>query len=769
MTRLREELSTTEESLQASTEEREAANAELKSSNAKLQSANEKLTTVNEVPPRAVQLVTAPISNSSLIARGEAVLYHTAINNMTELHAAQGASRESEERFRALVENSAEGICILNADGMIQFASQSTRHVLGFEIPELVGQNMTAFLDQPEIKRVQTELANLASADADASIELTVCAHHRDGSWRWIECRIANLLENPAVRGFALNFRDITERRHDSEALRASSTFLQLALQSAQAGTWHNDLIKKQDRWSDEIYELYGVPRTTPASYENWLRCIHPEDRAATDKVVRQVVAQRLSNFRVEFRIVHPTRGIRWLATQGRAEYLDGKPIFLAGINIDITEQKQQEQERERLFGHLKIERSRLAVQYAVVRALSEAETLEKAAREILRAFCENIGWQIGGFWQLDRAAGRLNSVFIWQQPEADSSAEFAEKSRAMIFKKSEGLPGRVWASGQPVWVRDISRAPSLPRARLAKACGIRAGLGFPILANGEIVGVIEFFNQKVIEPQKALLSTVSAMGGVIGLFIQRTEAQTELQRTKNELEIRVRQRTAALRTVNDELGREITERNRLERESLTISEREQRRLGQDLHDDVCQELTGVAMMSRVVAKQLHRQGIAESAQINQIAELVNHAVTHVRNIAHGLHPVEVDAHGLMIALQNLASRVNGAMRCRFECGEPISVAQNDVALNLYRIAQEAVSNAVKHSRARNITISLERKENQLLLDVRDDGCGLRRNGDGSGMGLHLMNYRARSIGATLRIRRLKSGGTLVACARPVE
>src|SRR5205823_7668286 len=121
-----------------------------------------------------------------------------------------------------------------------------------------------------------------------------------------------------------------------------------------------------------------------------------------------------------------------------------------------------------------------------------------------------------------------------------------------------------------------------------------------------------------------------------------------------------------------------------LEKELLTVSEREQRRLGQDLHDGVCQELAAIAFMSRALARRLNRKDVGEGADVDRIARLINDAVAHTRGIARGLHPVELDSGGLMAALRELAASVDSGVDCKFECEKPVAVPQSDVALNLY-------------------------------------------------------------------------------------
>jgi len=240
----------------------------------------------------------------------------------------------------------------------------------------------------------------------------------------------------------------------------------------------------------------------------------------------------------------------------------------------------------------------------------------------------------------------------------------------------------------------------------------------------------------------------------------------TEQRQTQNELEQRVAERTAELLAANAELTAQMDERNRLENALLDISEQEQRRLGQDLHDGLCQSLSGLAFMARSLTKTLEAQALgAVAAEAGRLAELLHRSVEHSRDIAKGLHPVVMDAEGLVSALHELTARSSGGISCRLRCERMVPITDNGVALHLYRIAQEAVTNALKHSGARSITVSLRLRQNQLSLSVADDGCGMPeviRAADG--MGVRLMKYRADVIGADFAIGKRKKHGTRMTC-----
>jgi signal transduction histidine kinase len=216
--------------------------------------------------------------------------------------------------------------------------------------------------------------------------------------------------------------------------------------------------------------------------------------------------------------------------------------------------------------------------------------------------------------------------------------------------------------------------------------------------------------------------------------------------------------------------GIDITERKRLERAILEVSSSEQRRIGQDLHDGLGQHLTGIAFMSKTLEQKLADKSMPEAADATKIVRLVNEAIHKTRELARGLLPVHSDSLGLMTALQHWASEVEDLFQiaCRFECDDPVLI-HNDAATNhLYRIAQEAVHNAIKHGRARHITIALSGVDDRGSLSIRDDGSGITDAAfNQKGMGLHIMRYRAGMIGGVLEIVPCGESGTLVTCMFP--
>jgi signal transduction histidine kinase len=207
-----------------------------------------------------------------------------------------------------------------------------------------------------------------------------------------------------------------------------------------------------------------------------------------------------------------------------------------------------------------------------------------------------------------------------------------------------------------------------------------------------------------------------------------------------------------------------------LEKEILEISDRERQRLGQDLHDGLCQHLAGIELMSQVLEQKLATKSKADAARVAEIAGHVREAISQTRSLARGLFPVTLESEGLKSALEELALNTEKifGINCRLVSLGEMKVTDLAAATHLYRIAQEAVSNAFKHGKAKDVTIELDCEPDQISLAVRDNGIGFSREGaKNKGMGLRIMQYRAGMLGGTLSVEPNSNGGTSVICSVP--
>jgi signal transduction histidine kinase len=249
------------------------------------------------------------------------------------------------------------------------------------------------------------------------------------------------------------------------------------------------------------------------------------------------------------------------------------------------------------------------------------------------------------------------------------------------------------------------------------------------VLIGNEVAAVVEFFSAKAAPPDDMFLEIMRHVGTPLGRVIERA---------------------------------------RLQRQLVDAVWDQHRRFGQELHDTLGQALTGIGMFADSLAKRLASRNEPESGQLSELVTMIQQAKSEVRQLAKGLYPVDVDAQGLLAALEELAVATThrAQVRCTFKGDRDIHLRDNEVATHLFRIAQEAVHNSIKHGRPRRISIALTKPRGRVTLAVRDDGAGLANGAakPSSGLGMRIMKYRANSIGAELSFGTTASGGTLIRC-----
>jgi PAS domain S-box-containing protein len=248
----------------------------------------------------------------------------------------------------------------------------------------------------------------------------------------------------------------------------------------------------------------------------------------------------------------------------------------------------------------------------------------------------------------------------------------------------------------------------------------------------------------------------------------RRKEVEIALQRSRDMLERLVQQRTRALRGANIELENEIKRRKGLEGQILEISDREQERLGQELHDGLCQQLAAIGFFARATALRLKDHRVVQTDDLEKIAQLINSSVMDARNIARDLHKERIDAAEFVPALQSLVERKVWRTPCQLHLKTEVEIEKDEVASQLYRILREAMINANKHAHATEIVLEVRSRKDGLVFSVIDNGVGFSpKPTKNEGLGFHIMKYRAESIGARLQLESPKKGGTRVAVYLP--
>ena len=370
-----------------------------------------------------------------------------------------------------------------------------------------------------------------------------------------------------------------------------------------------------------------------------------------------------------------------------------------------------------------------LALMHAVTGAINEAPTWDEALHLVLRCICEAERWQLGYVYLPGKQAPDEITAVVSCCGDERLRA-FYDVSMDARYARGESLPGRVYAEGAPLWVNTQAELVMLipSRAETAKQVGLTAVAALPVALAENVIAVLELFSDHPHE---------------------RTEELANL-----------------LNDVSTQIGR-VLERERLTAQMADVGWREQQELLHTLHDSLGQTLTGLGMLSTALRQRLMRTDPTAVESAQQIARQAQEALEQVRRLTRGLFPVEVDSDSFVPALRELASTTESLhkVHVRVETAVEAPIQDTRVATQLYRIAQEAVTNAIKHAEPHTIRIQISTDSGLTKLRVVDDGVGIQGTATKhEGIGLRIMNSRATSVGALLAVGPGNDGGTVVTC-----
>ena len=473
---------------------------------------------------------------------------------------------------------------------------------------------------------------------------------------------------------------------------------------------WTNDVDGSASYFNRRWYEYTGLNYEQSAG-PGWEAIIHPDD-AAGSKERWHGALKTGKVFECEYRLRNATGEYRWFIGRNVPLHDNNRIIGWLGSATDIHDLKQAEsgwRESE--------ERYRLMVDGARDYAIF-----------MLNPSNEIVYWSAGAErvfgWSAAEAVGESGEI-VFTPEDRENEQEEKEIETALREGCASDRRWHIRKNGTRIWVDGMMR-----RLDDEKTGALR---GFAKIARDAT---------------------------------QQHEAEEQLQRAHNELDRRVQERTAELQRTNAKLRQAMEQRQMLEKQILQITEQERTRISQDLHDGLCQELTGTAFLLKSRARAIEGQSKVAADSLVEAADTVNANAQMAHDLARGLHPIEIDASGLPSVLRELCSRTSGNVRCHCDCPRAMRIDQN-VAINLYRIAQEALTNSMKHAKASQITICLKRNKGEIVLTVKDDGQGKRRAR--RGLGTLMMEYRANAIGGTLSVKSTERGGTSVTCRVPYK
>ena len=623
---------------------------------------------------------------------------------------------------------------------------------------------------------------------------------NRRGEWRWVLSRGRACTRDADARALRLAgvSIDIDARKRAEIALREAEERLETAVWGSRVGLWDRGL-DGQFRFLNDWGERFDIDHCNgPDQSVRWRAQIHPQDAQHHARIKDDFYRGGADQYDIEYRV--RTRGgeWRWLLERGRALTRDplGNAERIVGVCIDIEEQKQ-------LQARLQASQAQLETAIAGSDVGLWDWNLSSGSMTWLSDWPERFG--IAGDSRVTRhtdwlervhpddrssaaatiAAGRDHREAEYRVATSRGEFRWIHERRRIIERDAQGRASRMVGACLDVHARREAEELLRTQAKILEtmregvvlidAAG-RIALTNPAFAHMFGFEARELMGTSITDLLAEQRSGAANTDRLLRKLLRRTDtrnvgfARQDGSEFTGEIVVAMLRLSAGrkwLMVVED-----VSDRKRLEQEVLDISNRERLRIGYELHDGICQELTGVALILRGIATHLQRGTTPTHQHIEDIVGLVNNAIDGARAMARGLSPLTVDRGGLLTALDVLVRRLRQTSGIKVTLQvrmAPDGGLDESTAAHLYRIAQEALQNAVKHSGADAVVVRLRSVGENVHLSIWDNGAGMAsRPHETGGMGLKIMDYRARMIGGVLQVESRRGRGTCVRCLCPL-
>lgn len=719
--------------------------------------------------------------------------------DITERRLATQALQQANERNVAVLESISDGFFAMDQDLRVTFFNRAAETLLGRPGCDVIGRKL--FEAFPEAKGSVFEKEYVRAVQIQQSVAFETYFDVPPFE-NWYEVRVF-----PAHPGASVYFSVITARKQAEEALRISEERYRTLVTSTSAVTWSCPSsglhVAPQASWmaftGQTADEMLGA---------GWLKAVHPDDAAKAAQGWSDAVAQGKA-YSGEHRIRRHDGQWRWMAVHATPlRDATGKIVEWFGMNLDITASKQSEEARrvserrlqvaQRIagIGHwewdLRSGRATWSPEIYTMHGLgpdTPSFTPDALLAQVHVDDVERVKTILAG--AIDHG---IPADVEYRVSRPDGSIRVIHALGEVTEFDARGKPAKMVGITQ-----DITERRKLDESLRESENRLRA------IVDTAVEGIIIIDEQGVIESMNpaALKMFCYAAKEIIGSNINVLMPSPHLElhdgylanylRTGQKQIIGIGREVVGRRKDGEEIPidlsvteialenrrkfcgfvRDISESKRLQQALLDTMEREQRKFGHELHDGLGQRLTGLEMMSHRLTQELKNEAAHLTENAKRLNSELRETVTQARLISHGLSPVPLIGEGLMRGLSELAAgttRTTG-VSCRFICDSPVEVHDPSTANHLYRIAQEAVNNAVKHGRPTRLNITLTERDSAIEIIVANNGRPLpaKTTSPKTGMGCSVMRYRAAAIGAVLTVESGPRRGVKVICRLPTR
>lgn len=726
--------------------------------------------------------------------------------DITERLLREDAARQRDMFYRSLFRNNSSGVARFDGHLRIIEVNPALARMLGME-PEVLVRRTVYDIIAPGGRRALDRMLNAMMSGQEYPSSVRLELHRADGNALHVHAAPTAFYHNTEQdrRNFhegIVIFSDITEQRSAEAALKLSEERYARAMQGSSEGLWDWNIQTNEDYLSPVWKALLGYePHELVNHHNTFVDLLHPDDLGRVDAAGRAHLEEH-KPFDVELRLRTRDGEYRWFRSRGEAERdEEGRPTRMAGAISDITERKLAEEA-------LRESESRYRLLADNTDDIVGLYTIKGVRLYISPSYFRKTGWCPDDYVAEDwRSRVHPDDVAVIQKAnKAQATGKTTtiehrtlcrDGSWLWLETRSKPLRGPDGKVHQLlVWSHDIHERKKVEEEYKRELEFNQALLNnttaLIVVLDGQ--GKIQHINQAVEKHFGYKLAEVRGLPAWAAGIMDAKESGRSKDRFLRLLsgqdnpstEVRMRAKDGTWHTVDisstatrkpdgsiDRIivtGRDVTERNRLQNEVLKISEKEQARIGHDLHDGVGQTMTGLTSLLEALEADLEGQHKKDATRIRQ---LVQEAVQEVRRLSHGLSPAAVKNRGLAGALQLLAETVRKNFRteCTCDVDESLVLTDEEQQTHLYRISQEAINNALRHGKAQHVRLSLKREgENEAVLQIDDNGKGIKKtfSPQKAGIGMRVMEYRAHLINGDLQIKPLPRG-VRVTCRFPLD